>query len=72
MDGITLDKDSDIPVYSPVCARCKHWRPSTGENGRTCAAFPAADSIPLVIWRGENPHTAPVEGDHGIRFEASR
>lgn len=67
--AITIDANSDISVYSPVCSLCKHWQSEKGEYGRTCAAFPEEDSIPLTIWRGENKHTTPVAGDHGIRFE---
>ena len=67
--SITLDKNSDIPIYSSVCSRCKHWRPAIGANGQTCAAFTKADSIPPPIWKGENPHTKPYPGDNGIQFE---
>lgn len=66
---IKLDASFAIPLYSPVCVLCKHYRPSVGDAGRTCAAFPNADSIPLEIWGGENTHTAPYPGDHGIQFE---
>jgi hypothetical protein len=34
----------------------------------TCAAFP--DRIPDLIWLEGDPHTKPVKGDHGVRFEA--
>lgn len=61
-----IDPDADIPVYSPVCSLCRHLDES-GE--RRCAAFPDLGSIPLEIWQGKNPHTAPVEGDNGIQFE---
>lgn len=67
---ITLDKDSNIPTYSAVCSRCKHWRPDDSEKGRQCAAFPREDSIPMAIWMGENNHRQPVAGDQGIQFEA--
>lgn len=60
-----LDPDADIPVYSPVCARCRHL---DAGGARSCAAFPGPDAIPLAIWKGENPHTAPVDGDQGIQF----
>jgi hypothetical protein len=67
---IELDKSFEIPIYSPVCSLCKHWRMDIGKNGRTCAAFLAPDSIPMVIWRGENNHTQPYPDDHDIQFEA--
>lgn len=50
--------------YSPVCAHCRHLDETTRFK---CAAFP--DGIPFAIWDGENPHTGPVDGDHGITFE---
>jgi hypothetical protein len=68
MTDIQLDKSFETPVYSGVCGRCKHWRPEAGE-GRQCAAFPETDTIPLVIWKGENDHKQPFPGDHGIQFE---
>lgn len=64
---IELDKSLTVPNYSAVCMLCKHYRP---EQGRACAAFPKADGIPLEIWTGENKHTTPVAGDHGIQFES--
>jgi hypothetical protein len=33
----------------------------------TCAAFSVR--IPDVIWLKGDPHTSPVDGDHGIRYE---
>lgn len=57
---------SDLPVFSPVCSTCRHLR---WDEGRTCAAFPAQDSIPLDIWLGRDGHRRPVPGDHGIRYE---
>lgn len=65
--GTTRIDADDVPVYSPVCSFCRHLNPG---GARKCKAFPKEDSIPLAIWTGENPHTAPVEGDHGIQFEA--
>jgi len=46
------------------CYRCKHKTPGKG----TCKAFP--ERIPKAILRGEDDHTAPIEGDNGIVFEA--
>ena len=70
MSGSTVTWDlseCSIPSLSPVCSLCVHWRL---REGRTCAAFPEPNSIPLAIWRGENHHRAPFPGDHGIQFEA--
>jgi hypothetical protein len=66
---IQLDKSQQIPVYSTVCMRCAHFRPDPDGSGRQCAAFPAADSIPLVIWNGQNDHRSPFPGDNGIQFQ---
>ena len=34
----------------------------------TCAAFP--DGIPPAVLDNELDHRQPIDGDHGIRFEA--
>ena len=62
---VTLD-DSELTneIYSPICTYCRH---ANVDNARVCAAFP--NGIPLEIWNGDNPHTSPYPGDHGIRFE---
>jgi hypothetical protein len=44
--------------------KCRHYRESPPV---TCDAFP--ERIPDRIWLEGDPHTAPVPGDHGIRFE---
>ncbi len=49
----------------PQCMKCKHY-----EGALTCKAFP--DGIPPAILRGEDDHTKPVAGDHGIRFEPTK
>lgn len=51
-------------VAPPACMDCIHYDRS---KPVTCAAFP--DRIPDVIWLEGDPHTEPVKGDHGIRFE---
>jgi hypothetical protein len=55
-------------VVAPVCVDCKHFRPS--DRGLNCRAFP--DGIPDVVILGGKPHTEPISGDHGIRFEPGR
>jgi hypothetical protein len=65
---ITLDGPAErIPAFSEVCTICRHLRPM--REGRTCDAFPVRDSIPMVIWLGENDHQTPFPGDHGVQFE---
>lgn len=52
---------SHIDPYA--CWKCKHWK-----DGGTCAAFP--EGVPQAIVNGWTPHNKPIEGDHGIQFEA--
>ena len=56
--------------------KCKHFKGIIDDSGPdefevnerlVCDAFP--DGIPAAIAYGENPHTTPYPGDHGIRFE---
>lgn len=63
----------DAPHFSPVCTYCAWWKPA---DGRSCAAYPAKNGIPLRIWasttagnaqNGYN-HLLPVPGDHGKQF----
>ena len=58
-------------VFSPVCNLCKYFSVlGTIDKGiHICTAFP--NGIPDEIWRGENKHTKPYPGDHGIQFEQS-
>ena len=57
------DRELSTVQYSTVCTFCKHY-----DSGfRECEAF---KEIPLSIWEGRNKHTSPVDGDHGIQFEA--
>lgn len=55
-----------IPSVSKICGGCSHWNPLE----TTCKAFP--EGIPMEIWMGENPHTAPYPGDNGIQFQDVR
>lgn len=65
--AITLDAELAVPVYSEVCSSCAHLDTS---RERHCAAFPVG--IPLAIWLGDNDHTRPYLGEHGIQFEPVR
>lgn len=67
--SVTIDRSFDVPIYSPQCLRCKHYRPNADGAGRQCTAFPEADSIPLSIWKAETLHDQPYPGDQGIQFE---
>lgn len=57
------DRIFDRIIYSPVCTTCAH----RADERRKCAAF---EHIPDEIWNGENHHTSPYPGDHGIQYEA--
>lgn len=48
----------------PACMTCRHYR---RHEPVTCDAFP--DRIPDLVWLEGDPHTGPIPGDHGIRFE---
>ncbi len=58
-------------IYGPVCRFCKHFsiKGSIDSGFPVCDAFP--DGIPVEIWKGDNNHTKPYPGDHGIQFEQS-
>jgi hypothetical protein len=48
-----------------ACMNCKHFNDEV-QNRNVCKAFP--DGIPVKILIGENDHTKPYPGDHGVRF----
>ena len=60
-------------LREPRCSerRCVHLTGVQGEdefNQRiVCKAFP--NGIPDEIAYGDNPHTSPFPGDHGIQYE---
>lgn len=68
-ENIMLDHEDEREMYFfPItCSRCKHFDFKDLDE-KICPAFP--DGIPADIWCGRNDHTSPVEGDHGIQYEA--
>ena len=65
-DIITLDPDGEMPIIG-YCIFCSHLNREKGALGeRVCDAF---ENIPVEIWKGENKHTSPYPGDHGITFQ---
>ena len=69
----TIDLGHDLPLLSPVCTYCKHFRIESSvdisieEPTGDCAAFP--EGIPIEIWSGENDHKKQFQGDNSIQFE---
>lgn len=63
-------------LMEPNCSirGCKHLKGVKQPDGTEatefvyCEAFP--DGIPDEIAYGDNTHTSPYPGDHGIQFEA--
>jgi len=66
--SIILDEGHHLPVFSKVCFYCKHWNRDNIDKPGICRAFKIM--IPEEIWVGDNKHTTPYDGDHGIQFEA--
>ena len=67
--SITLDANSDVPIYSPVCMLCARLdRDAFVRGDRRCIAF-RDQPIPDAIWRGDNDHRGPFSGDHGLLFK---
>ncbi len=64
-----------VTMTIPNCfkRKCRHFMISPEEESFqskvVCRAFPAG--IPEEIAFGDNLHTAPYPGDHGIQYEAS-
>jgi hypothetical protein len=55
----------DAQISHPLCHGCKHWI----KDSLKCAAFP--HGIPLGIITNEWDHRHPIDGDHGIQYEAT-
>lgn len=51
------------------CLVCRHLFEKWGDSGLACDAFPGG--IPLAVLSTRFDHRQPIEGDHGIRFEAN-
>lgn len=60
------DRSDDLPVYSPICFRCRHLDLNQ-ISARRCRAFPTG--IPMAIWTGQHDHRTPFPGDGGIHYE---
>lgn len=63
-----------MQLPEPACFTrgCIHLIGPTGDYGSTvivCKAFPV-EGIPQDILDGKDLHLEPVDGDHGIQFEA--
>ena len=63
----------------PQCLACVHWESpldredldlTEGEPTQACDAFPLPAGIPDGVWWNRVDHRKPVDGDHGIQFEA--
>ena len=59
---LVIASDGKINAKYIACNSCQHLR----DNDK-CKAFPGG--IPEDILVGENDHTEPYPGDHGIQFE---
>lgn len=53
-------------VSHPACNTCRHFK--LGSNPPSCKAFKV---IPSDILGCLDDHRKPVEGDHGIQWEAT-
>ena len=60
-----FDENQFRHSIEPPCNRCKHFE--LFSMPPRCKAFPRG--IPDCILKGEEDHTTPIRGDHGIRFE---
>jgi hypothetical protein len=54
-----------VTVDIPACMTCTRFH---RKGPLTCDAFP--ERIPDKVWLEGDPHTSPIEGDHGLLYEA--
>ena len=58
--NFTIDKEFEIPSFSPVCSRCVHL---LDVGKRSCKAF---DNIPMEIWKGFDKHDSVLSNQKGV------
>ncbi len=64
IDRLPFGKNTEHTSHaSIVCGLCAHLSKT---KHRQCKAF---EHIPDEIWEGDNYHTSPFPGDHGVLFE---
>jgi hypothetical protein len=63
---IVIDTEFNRKIFPPICVQCEHFNRVTRNS---CRAYLNPDSIPDEIWNGQNTHTQPYPGDHGIQFK---
>ncbi len=72
-NDLVIDDDFKrmLSFYDAACVTCVHNTGPGMINGVqhhfTCPAFP--HGIPTDIITGENRHTKPYPGDHGIQYQ---
>jgi hypothetical protein len=56
-----------VTAVTPHCETCARRNPYLLGQ---CEAFP--EGIPMPILLGENDHTKPFEGDHGLQYKETK
>ena len=61
------DRFLHYDLFNLRCQSCAHYNPERDAKLiPVCKAFPSG--IPLKIFNGQNDHSKPFPGDHGIQF----